>query len=104
MNAYYQRNNKTTLVTDTNLFPQVSIGNKLISLLCAIVAMLTSSVAVKIEKAVVCTVVFFAFFGIIGSMEAESIGMLGGLLLCGLCTLVEFLVFKSMFSKKSADK
>ena len=104
MNAYYQKNNKKTLVTDTTLFPEISIGDKLISFICAIVALLTCSVAVKIEKAVICTAVFFAFFGIIGSMESGSMGMFGGLLLCALCTLVEFLIFRSMFKKKSADQ
>ena len=100
MNAYYQKNNKTTLVTDTTLFPEISIGDKLIGFICAVVAMLTSAVAVKIEKAVFCTVVFIAFFGVIGSMDAGHLGMLGGLLLCALCAAAEALVFRSMIKRK----
>ena len=50
MNAYYQKNNKTTLVTDSNLFPTISLGDRLISFICTVVAILTSATAVKIEK------------------------------------------------------
>lgn len=104
MNAYYQKNNKTTLVTDTTLFPEVSIGDKLISFICAMVALFTSSVAIKIEKAVLCTAGFFAIFGIVGSIESGSMGMLIGVLLCAVITLVEYLVFRSMVVKKASDR
>lgn len=100
MNAYYQRNNKTTLVTDATLFPEITIGDKLINFICAIVAALTSAVAVKIEKAVLSSVVFIAFFGVIGSMDAGNIGLLGGLALCGICTLIEAAIFKSIIRNK----
>ncbi len=97
MNAYYQRPNRTIVVTDNN---PINVGDKLIAIICAIVAFFTSAVAVKIEKATLCTVGFVAFFGVIGSMETESIGMLGGALLCLAISFVEFLIFKSMAKKK----
>ena len=101
MNAYYQKNNKTTLVTDHSLFPAIGFGDRLISFICTVVALLTSAAAVKIEKASVGTALFLAFFGVIGGMESETLGTLSGLLLCAVITLAEYLLFKSMIKRKS---
>ena len=100
MNAYYQRTNRTIVVTDNN---PINVGDKLISLICTIVAFFTSAVAVKVEKAVLCTVCFVAFFGVIGSMESGNIGLLGGILLCAALTLVEFFIFKSMVKRNKSS-
>ena len=103
MNAYYQ-NPKITRVTDIRPYPSVSAFDKLISFICAIVAALTSSVAIKVEKATVCTAGFVAFFGIIGGIELGSISMLMGVILCAVISIVEIFVLKSLFKKKAADQ
>lgn len=97
MNAYYENNNIAR--SNTRIYPQAQTGDRLISFICMIVAALTSSVAIKIEKCAVCIVGFFAFFGIVGSMEAGSISILYGLLLCAAVSLVEFLVLRSLVKK-----
>lgn len=102
MNAYYERNHRTA-VADNHSF-NTNVGDRLISFICMIVAFFTSSVAVKVEKAVVCTFGFVAFFGVIGSMESGSLGMLGGILLCFAVSLVEFFIFKSMIKGKQSSK
>ena len=97
MNAYYQKPNRTIIVTDNN---PIAAGDRLIALICAIVAFFTSTVAIRIEKATLCTVGFVAFFGVIGSMDNGNVGMVGGAILCLAISFVEFLVFKSMAKKK----
>ena len=104
MNAYYQKNNRTTLVTDTNTFPCVTVGDKLISFLCALVALLTCTAAIKVEKALLCTAGFFAFFGIVGSMESGSLGFFPGILLCATVTLAEALLLKSLLQRKASSR
>ena len=102
MNAYYPRTNRTIVVTNNN---PINVGDKLISFICMIVAFFTSAIAVKIEKATVCTAAFVAFFGIIGSMESGSVGMLAGVFCCVVLSVIEFAVFKSMIkSKKNYNK
>lgn len=100
MNAYYQKNNKTTLVTDGNLFPEVNFGDRLISVLCAIVAFFSSVAVVRIAKATFGTVLFLAFFGIVGGMESGNVGTFAGLLLCAAVSFVEFLTLKSMIRRR----
>ena len=100
MNAYYQ-NPKITRATNIRPYPSVTAFDKLISFICMIVSALTCSIAIKVEKAVVCTVGFVGFFGIIGSMESGAMGTLAGLLLCAAICGVELLVFKSLFGKKA---
>lgn len=100
MNAYYQ-NPKITRATNIRPYPSATLGDRFISFICMIVAALTSSVAIKVEKAVLCTVCFVGFFGVIGSMESGAVGMLAGLFLCTIIGGVELLVFKSLFGKKA---
>ena len=99
MNAYYPGTTRTIVVTDNN---PINVGDKMISLICAIIALFTSAVAIKIEKATLCTAGFIAFFGIIGSMENGNLGMLVGILFCIVISLVEFSVFKSMIKNKNS--
>ena len=103
MNAYYQKTNRTIAVTDTRPL-NITIGDKLISFICAIISFFTCTAAVAIEKAVFSTVGFIAFFGIIGSMESGVISMLWGVLLCAAISLGEFLILKSLVKKVSAGK
>ena len=105
MNAYYERTNKTVAINDTKpLNINVNVGDKLIAAICAVVAIFTSAIAVKIEKAVVCTGGFVAFFGIIGGIESGNISMVIGVALCAVISLAEFFVFKSLFKKKKTAK
>ena len=95
MNAYYQKAHRTITVADTHPL-DITVGDKLISFICAIVSALTSDVAIVIEKISVSALLFVAFFGVIGSMENGSIGMLAGTMLCLIITLVEFISLKGM--------
>ena len=105
MNAYYEKTNRTVAINDTKpLNMNVNLGDKLIAMICAVVAIFTSTIAVRIEKTVLCTGGFVAFFGVIGGIESGSISMVIGIALCAVITLVEFFVFKSLFKKKKAAK
>lgn len=78
-------------------------GDGLISFICAIVAFFTSAVAIKVEKTVLSAACFIAFFGVIGSMENESLGILGGIALSAALIFVEYLILRSL-SVQKADK
>ena len=93
MNAYYQN---THIGSGARYIPETHTGDRLISFLCAIAAILSSRVFAVITRAVVCTGGFIGFFGVIGSMENGSIGMLAGTMLCLIITLVEFISLKGM--------
>lgn len=99
MNAYYQRNNRTITVTNTRPYRGAMAGDKLIAFICAIVAALTSTIAIRIEKALLCTAGFILSVGVIGGMESGSISLLFGILICSAVALVEFLIFKSIFKR-----
>ena len=103
MNAYYERTNKAAAFGRVKPI-DLSIGDKLISMICAIVAFFTSAIAVKVEKAIVSTAGFVAFFGIIGGIENGSISMLVGVVLCSTISIIEILVLKSLFKKKASNQ
>ena len=100
MNAYYENKTYGNRISNT---AEIRVGDKLISAICALVAFFTCTAVVKIEKAVLCTVLFFSFFGLIGAMDNGSIGMLSGIVLCAATSFFEFLTIKSMV-KKPASK
>ncbi len=101
MNAYYERTNRQAIADNHSI--NTSFGDGLISLICAIVAFFTSAVAVKVEKTILSTVCFVAFFGVIGSIDNGSMGLASGILLCSLFSLVEFFIFKSMVKSKTTS-
>jgi hypothetical protein len=103
MNAYYTGTGYRVGTIETKSQKDRVFGDKLISVICAIVAMVTCPAAVIIEKASVVTALIFAFFGVIGSMETNKISLAFGTLICIAITLVEFLLLKSM-TKKSSKK
>ena len=103
MNAYYERTNRTATIENVKPL-DLSFIDKIISVICAVVAFFTSAVAIKVEKATVCTAGFVAFFGIIGGIELGSISMLMGVILCAVISIVEIFVLKSLFKKKAADQ
>ena len=103
MNADYQKTNRTIAVTNNRPL-DVTVFDKLISLICAIVSFFTCPAAVAIEKASLSTAGFVAFFGIIGSMESGAMSVLVGIILCAVISLGEFLILKSLVKKVSAGK
>jgi hypothetical protein len=101
MNAYYQKANRTVTVANTRPL-DITVGDKLISAICAIVSALTSDVAIIIGKISFSAIFFFAFFGVAGSIESGSISFLAGITICLGISLFEFVLLKSLF-KKSAN-
>ena len=100
MNAYYQRTNRTVVVTDAKPL-NINIGDKLISFICAIVSALTCDVAVVIEKISLSVAFFVAFFGVVGSIDAGNVSMLAGIPICFALSVAECLVLKSLIKKKA---
>ncbi len=98
MNAYYQHEHISN-TRQEELFSSTA-GDRLIALICAVVAFFTNVITLRIMKALLCTVGFVGFFGVVGSMECESIGIFAGLLLCFAIAGGEFLLFKNMMKKK----
>ena len=101
MNAYFDRTERTAVINNDHAL-NINVFDKIVSFICAVIAFFTSDVAIRVEKAVSCTVGFVAFFGIIGSIESGSMSMLLGVAICAVISLMEFFIFKSMFKKKSA--
>lgn len=103
MNAYYTGTGFKAGTIEKTTHKEHVIGDRLIAFICAIVAMVTCPVAVKLEKATIATALVLAFFGVIGSMEANTVSIGLGVVLCLGIALVEFAIFKSM-AKKSPDE
>ena len=103
MNAYYHQTGLNIGTVGMRRKREVAFGDRFISFICALVAAVTCPVAVKLEKAAVATGLIFAFIGVIGGMEANTIGLFWGFVLCVAIALVELLIFASM-TKKTAKK
>ena len=95
MNAYYNNTNIGTSTSNHRTAPDARFGDGLISLICNIVAILTSSAAIKISKALLCTALFVLFFGVVGSMDNGRMSMLWGMVVCASISFVEFAILKS---------
>lgn len=100
MNAYYSAGYRAGTIGTRKANDRVA-GDRLIAVICAIVAMVTCPVAVKLEKATAASALIFAFFGIVGSMEAGTLSMGLGAVLCIAIALFELVVFKSLVKKSS---
>ena len=98
MNADYQKAHRTITVADTHPL-DITVGDKLISFICAIISALTSDVAIVIEKISVSALLFVAFFGVAGGIEGGSISFLAGVPICLGISLFEFFVLKSLVKK-----
>ena len=101
MNAYLENRTYSNKISSAPSITDTRVGDRLISVICAIIAFFTCTAMVKIEKATLATALFFSFFGVVGGMDNGSIGLLIGLVLCALITLVEFLTLKSMVARSS---
>ena len=99
MNAYYNPE-RTSTSQRANGINSVTYGLGFINFLCAIVAFFTSTAAIKVEKICFSAICFVAFFGTVGSMESGNIGMLLGITICALATLLEFATLKSLVKRK----
>ncbi len=103
MNAYYGQVGYRSNTSQSHRSNEKCFGEGLINLICNIVAVLTCSAAVKIEKALLCTALLISFFSVIGAIESASISLAGGVFLCLLISLFESLILKSV-CKRSAEK
>lgn len=93
VNAYYQNTNtarqrKSAAHTDA--------GDILISAICAVAALVTSRAFTIILRSAVAVGLFFAVFGVIGGMEAGSIGLFKGVVLSLALSFIELAVLRSM--------
>ena len=101
MNAYFENRTYSNKIASTPSITDIHVGDKLISMICAIIAFFTCSVMVTVEKVTLASALFFIFFGVVGGMDNGSIGNLFGLVLCLLITFIEFLTLKSMVAHRS---
>ena len=99
MNAYYQNTDYTRTLPRSNVDTSLKIGDGLINFICAVITLLTCPVAIIMVKAVLCTVTFVGFFGVIGGIESGSISMLMGIVVCLALSLVECILLRSMVAK-----
>lgn len=71
--------------------------DRLISLICAIVGLVSCPAAVKVEKALAVFALFVAFFGVIGGIENGTLSWFFGMILCAAISFVEYVTLKSVF-------
>ncbi len=103
MNAYYENaniryNDKARAHNTAAHLP----CDRLISFICAIVAMVTCPAAIAIEKTALIFSLFISFGAVVGAIEAGSVSMLLGIVICGGISLFEYALLKSLF--KNAKK
>lgn len=99
MNAYYGNTAYGRNISRERTAPSHRYGDGLINFICAIIGILTCSAAIKIEKTALSLGLFLGFFGIVGGIESGSLSMLGGILLCGIISIIEYATLKSMFKR-----
>ena len=99
MNAYYENVN-STIYTDGARERELHVrrfGDGLISVICSIIALVTCSAAIKLEKTLFVFALFLAFFGVIGGIDSGALSMPFGILLCGAISFFEYTTLKSVF-------
>ncbi len=99
MNAYFDNTSYGRNIARGRRASTRRFGDGIISFICAVIGMLTCSVAVKIEKTAFSVVVLVAFFGVIGGIEGGSLSWFAGILLCAFLSLIEYATLKSLFKK-----
>lgn len=96
MNAYF-----TDTKRKTNHLPRINITHGFIEFICSLVAFFTCDAIVKVIKIGISALCFVGFFGVIGGIESESLGMALGLLLCAIFSMIEFFTLKSIMTKNT---
>lgn len=99
MNAYYTNATNTKEIVRNSL-PKINVKSGFIEFICSLVAFFTCEISVKVEKVACSFVCFIAFFGIAGGMDNGYINIFAGLLGCGICTVLQVVILKSIFNKK----
>ena len=99
MNAYFENAQYTSNVKREVALPSRKIGDGLISVICAIIGLLTCTAAVKLEKTAFSLVLFIAFFGVVGGIESGEISMLFGIVICAVLSLCEYATLKNLFKR-----
>lgn len=99
MNAYFDNTSYGRNIAREKNIPSHSFGDGFIAFICAVIEMLTCSVAVKIEKTVLSMVLLIAFFGVVGGIESGALSMLLGILIGGGISLLEYATLKSIFQR-----
>ena len=99
MNAYFDNTSYGRNIARGRRASTRSFGDGIISFICAVIGMLTCSVAVKIEKTVLSVAVLVAFFGVVGGIECGSLSWFAGILLCAILSFIEYATLKSIFKK-----
>ena len=99
MNAYFENTGYRTNTRKESAIPSHRFGDGFISLICAIIGILTCTAAVKIEKTALSLALFLACFGIIGAIESGAVSMLLGILACAVISLCQYATLRSLFKR-----
>ena len=99
MNAYF-----TDSRVATRHIPKINLTHGFIEFICSIVAFFTCDAVVKIIKIGVSVLCFIGFFGVIGGIESYTISAVTGLLICGMLSIIEFAVLKSIMNKNTGKE
>lgn len=104
MNAYY--NNNRTKNSNNDIFADLLMGrenavptwkrnaDRLLSLLAAMIAVLTGSVARRILRVVTFTLILFGLIAVIGAVEAGTLGLGAALLISLPLLALEYLCLR----------
>ena len=100
MNAYYHHNED--FVSNKGIInayfgasaTRVSVGEKLLSMLLALVRFLTCATVRRITKATAVAVTLVAFIGVIGAMESGALGLGAGLFIGAILLGIEYLCLR----------
>ncbi len=99
MNAYLTDSKKVK-----RHIPHINLTHGFIEFICSIVAFFTCDAVVKVIKIGVCAICFVGFFGVIGGIESDTIGIAAGLLSCAALSAVEFFTLKSIMAKSESEE
>ncbi len=99
MNAYFENTGYRTNTKRETAIPSHRFGDGFISLVCAIIGILTCTAAVKIEKTALSLALFLTCFGIIGAIESGAVSMLLGIILCAAISLCQYATLRSLFKR-----
>ncbi len=105
MNAYLNdvrfnntRYNENTRAYDTS---KSRLGDGIINLICAIVAIVTCPAAVMLEKTAVVFALFLSAIAVVGAIENGIIPMFAGISICAIISLCEYGMLKSLWRRSA---